>query len=573
MEDNLIYYGGTVKSLGDGRVGGFLVRYSDSETPDLEGDFFTKDTDLGIEAGSRLPVYYQHGYDPIFKTKRIGRATAEFQDAGVWLEAQLEMRDEYERNLLELAEAGKLGWSSGAAGHLVDKELVGKSYFIKSWPIAEASLTPTPAEPNNTAISVKSLLPQQPEPVEPEPDNEEGKNMTEEVKAEIKEEVKAPEIDFQALIKQAVDEAVKEIKSQEQPKPIGGVKVVEDEADKALRENPFKPTEFFKAVYRAEVYSDIDQRLLPLKAQGLNEGIPSQGGFLVTPDIAEGIMQNMWGTGRVLSQFNPINVSGNGLTLRAIDETSRAAGSRMGGVQGYWLNEGGEKTASYPQFRNIELKLKKVAALVYATDELLADATALEGWITNNVPNELRFLVEDAIIDGTGISMPLGILQSGCLISAVRTDASQVDADDIGRMWSHRYVGPSDYVWFVNQSVMPQLYRMTIADGGYQGVYIPPGGLSAAPYGSLLGRPVIETEYNPYLGTVGDILLASPSQYALITKGGIQAASSIHVRFVYDETAFRFVYRVDGEPLWASEVTAFDGTHTVSPFVALAATT
>jgi HK97 family phage major capsid protein len=159
------------------------------------------------------------------------------------------------------------------------------------------------------------------------------------------------------------------------------------------------------------------------------------------------------------------------------------------------------------------------------------------------------------------------------LISATRTDASEVDADDIGRMWSHRYIGPQDYVWFVNASVLPQLYRMTIADGGYQGVYVPPGGLSASPYGSLLGRPVIETEYNPYLGTVGDILLASPSQYALITKGGIQSASSIHVAFVSDEECFRFVYRVDGQPIWASDVDAFDGTHTVSPFVALAATT
>ena len=88
-----------------------------------------------------------------------------------------------------------------------------------------------------------------------------------------------------------------------------------------------------------------------------------------------------------------------------------------------------------------------------------------------------------------------------------------------------------------------------------------------------MGRPVIETEYNPYLGTVGDILLASPSQYALITKGGVQSASSIHVNFVSDETAFRFVYRVDGQPIWASDVDAFDGTHTFSPFVALAATT
>jgi hypothetical protein len=70
--------------------------------------------------------------------------------------------------------------------------------------------------------------------------------------------------------------------------------------------------------------------------------------------------------------------------------------------------------------------------------------------------------------------------------------------------------------------------------------------------------------------------LASPSQYALITKGGVQAASSIHVKFVEDETPFRFVYRVDGQSIWASPVTAYASTvatYTVSPFIQLSATT
>lgn len=387
------------------------------------------------------------------------------------------------------------------------------------------------------------------------------------------DELKAPEvkeIDIEALVKQAADEAVKKYQEQEAPVKAGfNVDVGEDESDKALRENPFTAPEFFKAVAMFE-RGFRDKRLNPLKASGLNEAIPSEGGFLVTPDIASGIFENMWGVGNVLSRFSPINVQGNGLTINAVDETSRATGSRMGGVTGYWMAEAATKTASKPKFRQIDLKLKKVAALVYATDELLQDSGALNSWITRNVPNELRFLVEDSIIDGDGVGKPLGILRSGALVSATRADAGKVADEDISGMWSRRYIGPQDYVWFANASVMPQLYAMTVGDTP---VYVPPGGFSDSPYGLLFGRPVIETEYNPYLGTVGDILLASPSQYALITKGGIQAASSIHVKFVEDETAFRFVYRVDGQPIWASAVTAFDGTATISPFVALAATT
>ena len=186
------------------------------------------------------------------------------------------------------------------------------------------------------------------------------------------------------------------------------------------------------------------------------------------------------------------------------------------------------------------------------------------------MPNELRFKVEQALVNGNGVGKPLGMLQSPALVQAVRTDASEIDSADIGRMWALRYVGVNDYVWLVNQNVVPQLTQMII---GTQPVYVPAGGLSGAQYGSMMGRPVIETEYNPGLGTLGDILLASPSQYTLISKGDVQSASSIHVQFVTDETAFRFVYRVDGEPSWAAGVTQYASTDTISPFVALAATT
>lgn len=368
----------------------------------------------------------------------------------------------------------------------------------------------------------------------------------------------------EAAVKKYADELAPEVKAGF----AGHVEIVKDEA-----EQPFKSAgEFLTAVKNAAVMpSDIDRRLLPLKATGLNEATPSSGGFLVQQDMQAGILQRMYGVGGLLSKFNPMTVSGNGMLINAVDETSRADGSRFGGVLGYWLAEGGTKTATKPKFRQIDLKLKKVAALCYATDELLEDEVALESWINQYVPEELRFKVEDAIMNGDGVGKPLGILASPALVSATRTDANEIDHLDIARMWARRWVGASDYVWFASPNIHVQLIQMAV---GQMPVYLPPGGMSAAPYGSIYGRPVIETEYNPALGSVGDLLLVSPSQYALIQKGGIQAASSIHVQFVTDETAFRFVYRVDGEPAWNSALTPFNGSSdTVSPFVALAATT
>jgi hypothetical protein len=157
----LVLLGGHVKALGDGRVGGYLVRFSDADHPDLEQDFFDAKTDYDIETGDRVTAYYNHGFDPVLKRRKLGRGTMRIDDAGVWVEAQLAMRDEYERAVYEMAVAGKLGWSSGTLPHLVEREPVGKAFHIKHWPLGkDASLTVGPAAgPEMTRVTtLKSVL-------------------------------------------------------------------------------------------------------------------------------------------------------------------------------------------------------------------------------------------------------------------------------------------------------------------------------------------------------------------------------------------------------------------------------
>lgn len=583
--ETLVFYGGEVKALGDGKIAGYLVRYGSPKDVDLEGDFFSKETDLGIEDGSRLPLYYQHGMDGTLKTRKIGKGLIKFDDVGAWLDAQLEMRDEYEKALYELVEAGKLGYSSGAAGHLVAREQVGKSWHIKSWPIGEASLTPTPAEPRNSVMSIKSLLTSEQAEVSDTDDAEKVKNKT-----IVEETITMEEKDITALVEgvatktaeamsakiaETVEEQIKALR----PDVTAGnadVQVIEDEADKAARLNPFKSLgEMLVEVRKATVWPNLtDNRLFSAKSSGLNEATPSQGGFLVQQTLASGLLEATWGLGQVLQYFKPMSIgpNSNGMLFNAVDESTRVDGSRGGGVLGYWLEEGGDKTATKPKFRQINLKLKKVAAAMYATDELLDDAVALESWIMRYVPDELRFKVEDAIIEGNGVGKPLGILQNGAgsFVSATRLNATQINDADIVQMWARRYTGVNDYVWFGNAEIGPYLHQMTLSTTPS---YMPAGGRSGAPYATLMGRPYHDIEYCPALGTLGDLMLVSPSQYSLISKGGIQAASSIHVQFLNDETTFRFVYRVDGTPNWNSAVTPFKGSATVSPFVGLAAST
>jgi phage head maturation protease len=156
MPQTWIRFGEALKALGNGRVGGWLVRYSTEADPDLTNDFFTPATDFDREFPCKVSVYYAHGLDKTLGKTRLTTAELKAEDAGIWGEAQLELANQYQAKIYSLVEAGKLGWSSGSVGHLVDREPVGKAFRLSAWPIAEASLTPEPAEPRNLVVSLKS---------------------------------------------------------------------------------------------------------------------------------------------------------------------------------------------------------------------------------------------------------------------------------------------------------------------------------------------------------------------------------------------------------------------------------
>lgn len=327
------------------------------------------------------------------------------------------------------------------------------------------------------------------------------------------------------------------------------------------------------AAYRAATPGGkVDERLTTRAASGLNESTPSDGGFLVQQDFVTELLKRTYETGILASKVKkiPISTNANGMKINTIDEDSRANGSRWGGVQTYWEGEADEITASKPKFRQMELSLKKLTGLCYATDELLQDAAALEAVIRQAFAEEFGFKIDDAILSGSGEGEPLGILNSGAIVTVAK-EASQTDiitVENLIKMWNRLWSrSRANAVWYINQELEPYLYTLKIGD---KPVYIPAGGLSEKPYGTLFGRPVVPIEQCSAAGEVGDIILADIGQYLLIDKGGVKSASSIHVRFLYDENVFRFIYRVDGKPIWTKPLTPYKGSATVSPFVTLA---
>src|SRR5574343_541326 len=86
------------------------------------------------------------------------------------------------------------------------------------------------------------------------------------------------------------------------------------------------PGEFFAAVYRHAQTHQADPRLLA--ASGGNESVDSEGGFLVSPEYSNTLFELAHNEGILAPRCNNLPLSGNSISIPAVDESSRVAGSR-----------------------------------------------------------------------------------------------------------------------------------------------------------------------------------------------------------------------------------------------------
>lgn len=331
----------------------------------------------------------------------------------------------------------------------------------------------------------------------------------------------------------------------------------------------------------------VDERLLKIAraaelqnpekraASGSNEAVGVDGGFLVQKDFSSELLERATAAGQVASMVDTMQVSGNGLVINSLVDYDRRDGYQFGGVTASWDNEADAMTASKPKFEQMKWELKKLTALYYATDEVLEDAPALTGIASRAFESVFKYKMDQAYLWGTGTGQPLGIHNSPSMITQTKESgqsAATVVALNVIKMFARLHPSArKNAVWFINQDMEPQLYTMYISTGSNSGypLYVPSGGFNDFPYGTLLGRKVIPIEQAKTLGTVGDITLADMSHYLAISKGGVKSDVSIHVRFLYNETAYRWVVRLDGQPKWATTVTPSEGSNSQAPFVRL----
>jgi len=589
------------------------------------GEYFSPEVDLEstyLKSG-QLYVDWEHGRDPegegLDQDEVLGYVdwkTAKKDEHGWFVERVLNRRSKYVQWLEELIEAGLVGNSTEPIQKGIEKKANGE---ITKWPLKRDTLTVNPMEPRmltgNQLQAMKALHITLSETPPAETDmagtakdgneivtvvsekslQEKSKMEKEEMKAMFNEQqtalVGVVKAEAATAAKSAVDEALKALP--ELQKDVAQVEVTSDPADR-----PFKSVGEHACAIAAYVRKGVqhdrlrglhalsiaaatsagDEKALERAykaALGSNEAVPSQGEFLLEPTLTPMFLKPVHDEG-VLSkdvQVLPVGPNSNSGWIPGIDETSRATGSRWGGVQGYHMAEAATKTASQPKFRKINWELHKVAVLQYTTDEILADSALMSAIINQSSVEELNFMINDDIMNGVGGDRPVGVLNSPALISVARAATTEISHADLVNMWARvSSRSKARGKWYINGEAHPQLDAIYFT--GTTSVLSPYIGYTESGVMQIYGRPVVETEFNAALGTAGDILFADFGEYLYWEKGAIESASSIHVQFVTDQTAFRFVARYDGQTALGSSITPYKGTATTrSPFVTLSAST
>ncbi len=627
--DQLVAFGSEIKALGNGKIGGFLIRFTDDTKPDMVGDYFNAQTDYDLpDSGAKSAVYYNHGLDPVLKKRKIGQATLAVQDAGIWAETQLELRDAYEQHIYAMAEAGKLGWSSGTLPNLVERQPVGKAMWIKSWPLGkDASLTPTPAAglvatqvttikswadatkglqvdwtkgvgdtpgtntkaASSNGSSQSSLLNRFHSGVKKMADERTEQEIFQEqfnkalsswkVKA-IDEPLTEQSTKIDALSK-SVGDLLKVLENS--PKDRKGQPIVSE--DGGAKDKQIKSfADFLKAVQRkdakrlATIYGSYKMEDDDPETKDLGADSGAGGGYLIPTEYSASLLQITPQSSPILSRVQMIPVSTTSGMWPVLDQyiTPSAGVGQTAFAAGVTAPEtpsgsaGGTLTEVTPGFEALQWRIHKIGGYTQVDNELMSDSPlAIEALLRAlfNVAVSAKHEYYVLRGGGTGSGQPLGILNSTCIVNVTPSTNNLFSWVDVGSMQAHhKMIGTQAPVWIWHPSVWPDVITMEV---GTAGGAVWTANMQAAQGKQLNGYEYFQSEHLPQANSSGDVILADLFAYLLFRRQEISIAYSEHAGFLTDQATWRFTARADGMPWMRQPITLADptGSYTISPFV------
>jgi len=302
---------------------------------------------------------------------------------------------------------------------------------------------------------------------------------------------------------------------------------------------------------------------------GMVEAQGPDGGFTVAPGWSAELLNKLHEDPANLSArcWN-LPIAGNSLDLPMFNDTNRSNGV-AGGIQGYWTSELEQYTSSMPELAYISIKLNKLTALVYLSDEMVEDSgISVSSLISRGVNEVFKEKFNAAIVGGTGAKEPRGLMTDPAILEiSIETGQDTTEPFvplNIYKMRA-RCTNYNNAVWLAGPDAYPYL-RSLAQPVGTGGNVIP-----LFDGTNLDGRPVIFNDYMQSVNTAGDLMLVDFNDYIWATKAGagMKADSSIHLKFDYGQQALRFSVRADGQGMRLAAFTPRNSGDSRSPFLRL----
>lgn len=318
--------------------------------------------------------------------------------------------------------------------------------------------------------------------------------------------------------------------------------------------------------------------MIKAAGDGVTQAAPFQVGTLFKPQFGTTIGDAGWVTDSLVSRCRmvPIDASSESITLDYVDDANRTNGIK-GGMSAYWKAELTQMTETKPKLRQIKLVPQELYAFAYASDKSLRNSPiALGSFLQSGMVEAVDFKIGDAIVNGDGAGKPLGLINSPDIISVAKETsqgAATITHANIAKMWKRMPAQwRSGAVWLANQDVEEALDRLAATVYKNDGTSLESADSPSvynAEKNTIKARPIVFSEYCQTLGTTGDFFLWAPNRYLVAVKTGQGPEMSMHLKFDYAQTAFRFIFEIDGRSEFDSVLTPYKGSTTRSAIVKL----
>jgi len=303
--------------------------------------------------------------------------------------------------------------------------------------------------------------------------NSKAKELAKLIKDTVDKETNQLKSDFDNIKKTLTD--ISESLSKREEALVKKV-YVENDVEKDV--NKLNKDEKFKAFARALFSGDVES----LKV--LSEGVNADGGYTVPQEFYRRLVIEPGETVRMRNEVTVIPMKTNQLTISKHDT----------GPEVYWTSEGKSKTTTTADFSQPTITVKKMAAILYLTDELVDDsAFSLVDVMVSKFREKIDEKEEAAIMNGNGTTQPTGIFAAGTIstIAATATGLTYDDIIDLVYSLGKKYRANAKFIIHNNQ--VRDMRKIKDNDGRYIWVDSVDQKMPA----TLLGYPVLETYWSP----------------------------------------------------------------------------